>query len=188
MSQEHQPRNHEQSKQLESIRGDLEKIAQNKHEKEVSKTDKEHGQAGQVEQLRSSAEQHAKQIEAHAHHAEKEPSSHPIHAGKREKNIAYDRTLTRIRKKLSVPSRAFSKVVHNKAIDAASEVVGNSVARPSGMLGGAVVAFVGTSALLWITRRLGYEYNYLMVIILFGIGMAAGLAFEAFYKTRKQLK
>ncbi len=188
MSQEHQPRNHEHAKQLESIREDLDKIAQNTHEKEVSKADSEHGQAHHVEQLRYSAEKHAKAPEAHAAHTEKQPSTHPISAGKQLKEVSYQRALTRARKKLSAPSRSFSKVVHNKAVDAASEVVGNSVARPSSMLGGAFVAFVGTSILLWLTRRLGYEYNYLLVIILFVIGMVIGLAVEAVYNTRKQLK
>ncbi len=188
MSQEKLPKNPEQSRELESIRQDLEKIAQNKAERELTKAESEHGKSHQVEQLRYSAEKHALDAEKHAPHQEKESVTHPISANKQLKDISYQRALTRTRKKLSAPSRVFSKVVHNKAVDAASEVIGNSVARPSSMLGGALFAFIGTSMLLWLTKRLGYEYNYLLVIVFFAVGMAAGLVIEAIIKARKSLK
>ena len=186
MSQEHAPQgNHERQKQLESIRADLDKIADNRNEREISKADQDHGKNS--EQLRSSAEQYAQKAETHAaHYAHETHQEHPVHSQKRFKDIEYDRTLTRARKRLRAPDRLLSKVVHNKAVDAASEVIGNSVARPSSMLGGAFVAFVGSSILLSLTKRLGYEYNYLMAIGLFVIGAGIGLLIEFGYKASRR--
>ena len=180
-SHEQQPGGHnpEQQRKLEAIREASGKL-KNVHEKELTKAEKSHGEKAQVEHLQSKVEKHAP-LAQEIGHAEKESSQkhHPVIVNKQLKETAYTRTMTRVQKRLSAPSRVFSKIVHSKALDKPSEVVGNTVARPSGMLGGAVFAFIGTSLLLWITRSYGYEYNYLAVIILFVVGMSAGLLTEA---------
>ncbi len=187
-SHEHQPNGHnpEQQRKLEAIRDASDKL-KNVHEKELTKAEKDHGDAQQVEQLRQTAEKHAP-LSQELSRTEKENThqQHPVYVNKQLKETAYSRTLTRVQKRLSAPSRVFSKVVHSKALDKPSEVVGNTVARPSSMLGGALLAFVGTSILLWVTRRYGYEYNYLAVILLFIGGMAAGLLAEAAIKSFKR--
>lgn len=111
---------------------------------------------------------------------------HPVLVNKQLKDIAYNRTMTRVRKHLSTPSRAFSKAVHSKLLDRPSEIAAKTVARPSSMLGGALVAALGTSTLLWVTKHFGYEYNYLVVIALFAIGMFLGLFIELAWKTARR--
>jgi hypothetical protein len=159
------------------------------HEKELTKAERSHGEQAQVEQLQNKVEKHAP-LAQELSHSEKESShkNHPVLVNKQLKETAYTRTLTRVQKRLSMSSRLFSKVVHSKALDKPSEVVGSTVARPSGMLGGALVAFIGSSLLLWITRSYGYEYNYLAVILLFVIGMGAGLLAEAGLKSYRKSK
>ena len=142
--------------------------------------------AGKAEQIRSRVETYAIKTDKLSSNVEQTPASHhPAVVGKEIKKTAMNRTLVRIHKRESLPARTFSKVIHNEAVERASEAVGNTVARPSGMVGGAFVSLVGTSLLLWLTRHYGYEYNYLMVIIFFGVGMAIGLGIEAFYKMKK---
>lgn len=157
--------------------------------RELSPNEKNHGSREHVEAIAKRAEHHAiagKEISAGEN--EHTQSQHPAMIGRHLKDMAFSRALTRARKKLPLPSRVFSRFVHLAPIDKASEVLGKTIARPSGMLGGAIVAFIGTSALLWITRHYGYEYNYLLVIMLFAAGMAIGLLGEvllrAFRKSR----
>ena len=51
------------------------------------------------------------------------------------------------------------------------------------MLGGAFFAAIGSSLLLWTTKRYGYEYNYLAVVLLFATGMVLGLTIELIWKS-----
>ena len=136
-----------------------------------------------TEQLSRSAEQQAISGKEMSHGDRADTKRHPVLVNKQLKDMAYMRAMTRVRKHLSMPSRAFSKVVHSKAVERPSEIIGNTVARPSGMLGGAFVATIGSSILLWVTKHYGYEYNYLAVILLFVIGMTLGLAVELLWKT-----
>jgi len=118
--------------------------------------------------------------------AESEQPYHPVIVNNQIKNMSYSRTMTRVRKRLSVPSRAFSKVVHSPLVEKPSELASHTIARPSGMLGGSLVATVGTLALLWTVRRYGYEYNYLAVVAMFATGAFAGLVVEGAFKLLKR--
>ena len=90
------------------------------------------------------------------------------------KNRAYKRELAKIQTKLPVASRRFSKIVHNKTVEAVSNVGAQTVARPSGLLGGSIAAFVGSLVLYFMARQYGFKYNYLMMFILFVGGFAIG--------------
>jgi hypothetical protein len=188
MSLEQQPAgsNPEQQRKLEAIKDAADKL-RNVHEKELTTAEKSHGDKEQVEQLRSSAEKHAP-LASELSNTEKNhaPKAHPMLINKQLKDMAYSRALTRVQKRLSAPGRVFSKLVHSAALDRPSEAIGKTVARPSGMLGGAFSALIGTSILLWVTRHYGYEYNYLAVILLFVCGMAFGLAAEGIFKAIKR--
>jgi hypothetical protein len=165
-------------------------ILKNKHEKEILNAEKEqHGSQAELEQIRAKLEHQAplKQEKTHSEN-ERPVHSHPVIINKQLKDMAFSRSMTRTRKKLSKPSKAFSKVVHTEVIDKSSEFVGKTIARPSGMLVGAFIAFIGTSALLWITRYYGYAYNYLLVILLFVGGMVLGLAGEGLFRLLRKNK
>lgn len=135
-----------------------------------------------IEQLQKSVEKQAISGSETKHSNQESNKNHPIFVNKQLKEMAYSRTMTRVRKRLSVPAKALSKLVHSKLLDKPSEIAGNTIARPSGMLGGASIAFAGSLALLWITRKYGYEYNYLAIMMLFGIGLALGLLTELLIK------
>src|SRR5690606_36501416 len=99
-------------------------------------------------------------------------------ANRELKDLAYRRTLKRVQSKLPAPARAFSKVIHNPAVEAASELAGKTVARPSGVLAGGVAAFLGSSLFLWVARHYGYEYNYVLFALCFVGGFFVGLLVE----------
>lgn len=113
---------------------------------------------------------------------EKEPEAATGMVNRELKDMAYQRTLTRIRKDLPLPERAFSKVVHNKAVDALSEAGAKTIARPSGVLAGGFFAFIGSSVFLWVSKHYGYEYNFLLFALLFIAGFAIGIGVEMLWR------
>jgi hypothetical protein len=94
------------------------------------------------------------------------------------KNITLSRALHSIRRKENVADRTLSKVIHKPAVRIASEAAGASISRPSGMLGGGLLAFAGSSAYLYMARHYGFTYNFGVVVLLFAAGFALGLALE----------
>lgn len=129
---------------------------------ELEKTAKEEAVAGQ-EAISTEKATHA-------------PSE--LYVNKELKEQTFKRSMTRVRKQLSTPSRAFSKVIHQPAVDAVSRVGGKTVARPSGLLMGGIFAFIGSSFFLIMAKHYGFRYNYLMFVLFFAGGFAVGLVVE----------
>jgi hypothetical protein len=102
----------------------------------------------------------------------------PLHVNRELKNITLNRELAAIRRKLNVPQRVLSKVIHQPVVRAVSEPLGKTVSRPSGLLGGGLVAFLGTSAYLYIAQRNGMRYQYSVFLALFFGGFIVGLLLE----------
>lgn len=108
--------------------------------------------------------------------------------GSEAKELTYQRTLLKVRRHLSPLGRATSKVIHQRAVEAVSEAAGKTVARPSGLLGGGLVAFVGTSAYYYMTRHYGYDYRYSVFLALLVGGFIAGWLAESIFKTFRHPK
>jgi hypothetical protein len=102
----------------------------------------------------------------------------PLHVNRELKRITLNRELAAIRRKLSIPQRVLSKVIHQPAISAVSEPLGKTVSRPSGLLGGGLVAFLGTSGYLLLAKRSGMQYSYFVFLALFAGGFVVGLVLE----------
>jgi hypothetical protein len=92
--------------------------------------------------------------------------------------VTLRRELQAIRRKLPAPQRALSKLVHQPGVRVASEAAGKTVSRPSGLLGGGLVALLGTSGYLYLAKHIGFTYNYGVFLILFAGGFALGLGIE----------
>lgn len=116
-----------------------------------------------------------KRLEAAQEASETPP---PRHVNRELRGITLQRELTQLRRKLPAPARQLSKVVHQPAVKAVSEAAATTVSRPSGLLGGGLVAFIGTSAYLYLAKHLGFAYNYLLFAVLFAAGFMIGLALE----------
>ncbi len=99
---------------------------------------------------------------------------------KAEKTRTYKMTMNRMQNQLSVPSRVFSKFIHNPFVEKTSAVVGSTVARPSGILGAGIVGFVGIALVMYFARKNGFEISnsYSLVAILFIGGWTLGLLLE----------
>lgn len=95
---------------------------------------------------------------------------------------ALKQNLLKIQKDLPAQDKVFSKFVHRPAVEAISEAASKTVARPSGLLFGGAAALAANIIVLVICRYYGYEYNYLVGVLSFGVGFALGLFVEFIYK------
>ncbi len=94
------------------------------------------------------------------------------------KKTVGQRKLKEVQRQLPARDRRLSRIIHQPAIRAVSEVAGSTISRPSGLLGGGIVAFMGSAAYLYFTRYIGIPYNYFVFALLFIGGFALGLLLE----------
>lgn len=133
--------------------------------------------AEEIEQIRQSIEKHAHTGEKSK--AEKAPTEPSIqHVTKELKSIRYKETMHYVRRHLTPRERKFSSFIHTPAVEKVSEVGAKTVARPSGLLGGGLIAFVGSISVLYIARHYGFEVPNSLFIALFIVGFAVGLLGE----------
>ena len=103
----------------------------------------------------------------------------PTFVNEKMKKTAYKKELRKIQHKLKKRERTFSKFVHNETIEAVSNIGARTVARPSGILGGGIVAILGSSIYLWMSKNYGFTYNYFVFFILLILGFLLGVVVEA---------
>jgi len=94
------------------------------------------------------------------------------------KDEAYANTMRRVRGQLKPADRMASKWLHNSKVEAISVVAAQTVARPSGLLGGGLVALLGSSIVLFMASRYGFSYNFSLFLVLFVVGFAVGTIVE----------
>lgn len=102
------------------------------------------------------------------------------------KKDSYKNLLNRAQQSLPATSKILSKVIHQKNIEAISNVGAQTVARPSGLLGGGIGALLGAITLLYASKHYGFSYNYAFFLVTFLAGFAAGLAIELVLKLIKR--
>ena len=99
---------------------------------------------------------------------------------KKERDASFKKHMAQTQAEMSAPARAFSKIIHNKAVEKTSEVVGATVARPNAILSGAVVAFILVLAVYVIAKNLGYVLSGFETIGAFIVGWALGVLYDYF--------
>jgi translation elongation factor EF-G len=186
---EHAPHHHETSEKYESAAEnspDTHKEAERKiHEalKENPEKTKE-----QIERYAERANENAISTEKmldKTSRENKQQDNEPVLINHELKEMAYQRVLKRTRRHLPAYSRAMSKIIHQPAVDMVSEVLSKSVGRPSGIIGGGVIALFGTSIYYYLTREYGYNYNSFIFLILMVAGFVLGWTIEVLYKLFK---
>lgn len=153
-----------------------------KHKVEQAHADAEKHK-GSLEHARKEAEKHAEStrpVETESHQTP--PELHTFAGHQLLKSNAYKQVLKQTQKRLSKSSKMFSNVIHQKTIETVSEVGSKTAARPSGLLGGGIGAFIGSCALLYASKNLGFEYNFSLFIILFCMGFLAGISLEIVFR------
>lgn len=137
-----------------------------------------------AERARTEALEAAVSVEAGG--AEKKRGGEPSPAtrrgpiSKKEREASYNRTMKKVQSELSGPSRTFSKVIHNKAVEQVSETLGATIARPNAVAAGAIAAFLATLALYYIAKNIGYQLSGFETIGAFAAGWLVGILFDYF--------
>lgn len=131
-----------------------------------------------IDKIRKLAKAEAQETHKVIHHEEQPARESWLGTHASLKATAYIRTLTKIQHKLPKPARTFSKLVHNPALEKISNVSAQTIARPSGLLGGSIVAFLGSTTLLYLSKYYGYRYNYTVFFVCFIGGFLIGAMLE----------
>ncbi len=138
----------------------------------------------------ASEKQHMSQ-ESRATITQEAPSHNPVEAFQAQqaaatavapiresRKVVGQRQLAQVQRKLPARQRQLSKVIHQPVVRMVSESAASTITRPSGLLGGGLVALIGTSGYLYMAKHIGFNYNYLVFILLFVGGFGLGLALE----------
>jgi hypothetical protein len=97
---------------------------------------------------------------------------------KTDRAANFNTTMSEVRTQMSAPSRAFSKVIHNKTVETVSEAVGNTIARPNAILSGAIFAFALTLGVYLVAKNLGYPLSGFESIGAFIVGWIVGIVYD----------
>ncbi len=104
-----------------------------------------------------------------------------------EKERSFNTTMHHVRNNLSRTEKTFSKIIHKPVVEKTSEIVGATVARPSGIAGATIAAFIGLLLVYGVARFAGFELAGSEMPILLLIGFVAGLIIEWVYKSAKSI-
>lgn len=94
------------------------------------------------------------------------------------KSESLKKELELIRSRLPFSQSIFSKATHQPLISRSSDLSAKTIARPSGLLGGGILAFCGSLAYLLFSKYVGMRYNYLVFVFLFVLGYGISIAVE----------
>ena len=180
---ENQPASHEQShtnealekvgiEQREHLREELEKASSKESERDTDIT------SVQREALVNAAS--SEKVNHEQTHRESSPAERRGPITKKQLDARFNDTMQAVREELSPQARTFSKLIHNKAVEKTSDVIGNTIARPNALLAGAIGAFVLTLAIYLFAKNMGYRLSGFEPIAAFLIGWVIGLLYDYF--------
>jgi hypothetical protein len=97
-------------------------------------------------------------------------------------DMAKNRLLKSIRRELPASQRALSKFVHAKPVETVSAVGEKTIARPYGLLGGGLAAFIGTALTFYMAKHYGFRYNLFLFFTFFIAGYVIATVIEVFVR------
>lgn len=96
----------------------------------------------------------------------------------KDKRLAYQQTISVIQRGLPPLSRSFSKLIHQDSVERLSEFGEHTIARPSALLGGGLVASLGLGIMLYFARRNGFALSGSELLLFLVVGWSLGLGLE----------
>ncbi|HSX17817.1 MAG TPA: hypothetical protein VLE51_00460 [Candidatus Saccharimonadales bacterium] len=109
---------------------------------------------------------------------EDEQTAEEAFVNKEIKQMAYSRTLSRVRKQMSPTERSMSRLIHLPVVEELSETAAATVGRPSGLIGAGILAFFGSIIYYFTVKQAGYDYDFFVFLVLMAAGFAAGIFIE----------
>lgn len=130
----------------------------------------------------------AEELDKQHTRGEKKPEHRATHIGETMKHHGYTQTMKKVQRQLPPTQKRFSKIIHNPAVEQVSNVGGQTIARPSGLLWGGIFSVIANLLVIVVFRYYGYEYNYLIGILSFVGGFCFGLLLEGLLRTTSKKK
>lgn len=121
-------------------------------------------------------EEERKLEQEQAEAAKREKAPKPV--TKADKEASYKQTMKQVRSEMSAPSRTFSKVIHNPAVEKTSDALGNTVARPNLIIAGALGTLILTGIIYMVAKSYGYRLSGFEAIGAFILGWVIGAIIE----------
>jgi hypothetical protein len=146
--------------------------------REQTEHKQEHQESHAEHEARATAEKEAKTTEEYHHSDHQEKEAAPVFSGEHSRDKSFKETMQSVERDLSPPERIFSKIIHNKTVEAASDAVGTTVARPNAILAGSICAFVLVLAVYLTARHFGFALSGFETIAAFVIGWIIGIVFD----------
>lgn len=115
---------------------------------------------------------------AERHNDNRDGNPSMTHAPKKHRMASFVATMQQIQTEMSAPSRAFSKLIHNRSIEKASDVIAATVARPNAIVAGSTAAMVVTLIVFVIAKRYGYQLSGFETIGSFIVGWTTGVLYD----------
>lgn len=141
-----------------------------------------HEHAENIENIRQNIELHS--VESKITSEQRKRVSHENQTAshhyitKKIKSEHYKETMRNVQNNLPKRQQTFSKIIHQPVVEQMSEIGSKTVARPSGIIGGALLALCGSIIIMTIAKHIGFELPNSIFAILFMIGFVVGLVIE----------
>lgn len=166
----------------ESAGRQIEKLQSREHESTKIESVESSRERAKAEAMESAAsiESGGAEKQSNPNHTPAPATKRTAPLSKKQLNDSFDNTMKQVQKDLRGPSKSFSKFIHTKPVEKASEIVGSTVARPNAILSGSVMAFVVTLVVYVIARYYGYPLSGFETILAFIVGWIAGILFDYF--------
>lgn len=155
----------------EALRASLEK-AERDHE--LSSRDKEEKLTALKNEATDVAEETAKQQSHDTSPAKRR--SHII--SKHDREISFKKHMDIVQEELPPLERRFSKVIHNRTVEALSDGLGATLARPNALLFASAAAFFFTLVTYAFAKYIGFRLSGFEMIGAFILGWIVGLAYD----------
>jgi hypothetical protein len=135
-------------------------------------------QQERIETARKDIEQTESHTDRESVRAQHDSAEQTVRITSHDKRHAYRSTLSRVQSQLSPAKKRISKAIHNPVVERVSETAEKTVARPSGILGGGIVATIGLAVMNYYANRNGFRLSGSELIIFVGLGYISGVAIE----------
>ncbi len=108
---------------------------------------------------------------------QKKPTPHNTHSSA-DKAHGFRTIMTHVYRDVSTFDHVMSRIVHHPVVEKVSDLIGATVARPSGLIGAALTGSVGLLLIYLTAKNIGYSLSGFEMPLLLVIGFIFGLFVE----------
>lgn len=109
---------------------------------------------------------------------EKSPAQKRRLLTRHQREVSFERQMESARADMTPSERRFSKIIHNKAVEATSDTLGSTIARPNALLSGSIFAFLLVTIVYLLAKYYGYRLSGFETIGAFALGWVLGLIYD----------